>query len=242
MALIPREGLPAMIEKDRDTAVTLDVYSAASVQQTATAATLKLYAGSTLVLEDVAATGLGPPVTYTVQAAETADRTVSADWLFEWSLTISGAVQVFVQPAYLVKTLYRGTITQDDLTALHSDLDSLRDSANMATFEPFITLARERVQRRLIKTGHRPALIFDQWALTDLLTYEALAPLFRDFASSLGDSRYAELSAHYDTKAREEWASIVFRYDENEDGIIGQRETRSGTPAIYLTPPKRWWY
>jgi len=238
--LSARLGLPAMIEKGRDTAITLDVYSAESVQQTASAATLKLYSGGELVLEDVAATGLGPPCTYTVLAAVTSARATSADWLAVWTLTISGVDYVFRQPVYLVKHLLYSPITDDDLTDRHSDLDSLRHTAAMGSFSPYRTAAFERVQRKLIARGNRPALIIDSWAFTDLLVFETLAPIFRDFAGSLGDTRYTELADHYTAAASAAWSGLVFRYDEDEDGLIGSDETRRGSPVVYLNAPRRW--
>lgn len=238
MSLTHRQSLPAMIEKGRDTAITIDVYSAASAQQTASAATLKLYAGTELVLDGVAATGFGPPATYTVAAAVTTDRAVSADWLAVWTLTIGGADHIFRQPIYLVNHLLHDVITDTDLTDLHSDLDSLRDSANMTTFEPYRTRAFERVQRMLIKRGNRPALIIDAWAFTDLLTFETLAPIYRDFASSLGDSRYTELADHYAAAAASEWAGLTFRYDAGEDGTGITGAERRGSPVVFLNAPK----
>ena len=238
MSLVPRIGLPAMIEQGRDTAVTLDVYSAASAQQTASAGTLKLYAGSELVLEDVNATGLGPPATYTVLAAVTADRAVSADWMFVWSLTIAGVVYLMRQPAYLVKHLLYPSITDDDLTDVHSGLDSLRDTAQMTSFEPFRTLAWTRINRMLIKRGNRPALILDSWALTDLHVYMTLELIFNDFVSSISaDSGYADQADRYAAKAASEWAGLVFRYDESEDGTITGDERR-GSPVLMLNAPR----
>ena len=238
MSLTHRQALPAMIEKGRDTAITIDVYSAASAQQTATVATLQLYAGTELVLDGVSATGLGPPATYTVAAAVTTDRAVSADWLAVWSLTISGVVHIFRQPIYLVHHLLHNMITDADLTDLHSDIDSLRDSANMASFEPYRSRAFERVQRMLIKRGNRPALIIDGWAFADLLTFETLSPIFRDFASSLGDARYTELADHYAAAAASEWAGLTFRYDAGEDGTGVSGSERRGSPVVFLNAPK----
>lgn len=236
--MIARTLLPAMIERGRDTAVSLDVFSDAGAQQTASAATVVFYDGGEEVIASVAATTTGPPASYTVPAATTTGRALSAEWLAVWTLTISGTDYVFQQPCYLVRRQLYPTITDTDLTRRHSDLDALRDTANMATFEPYRVAAWERIQRQLIRRGNRPALILDSFALTDLHVAETLADLFRDFGSSLGDSRYTDMAAHYAEVAKAEWGSIVFRYDEDEDGTIDQGEERRGSPAVYLTPPK----
>lgn len=236
--MIARTLLPAMIERGRDTAVTLDVFNDAGTQQTASAATVVFYDGGEEVISSVAATSLGPPASYTVTGATTTSRALSAEWLAVWTLTISGATYVFQQPCYLVRRQLYPTITDTDLTRRHSDLDSLRDTANMSTFEPYRTAAWERIQRQLIRRGNRPALILDSFALTDLHVAETLTDVFRDFSSSLGDSRYADMSAHYAEVARAEWGQVVFRYDEDEDGVIDQNEERRGQPAIFLSAPK----
>ena len=237
MALIARIGLPALIERGRDTSLSLTVTNAAGVEQTPSAATVTLYDGGETVVDAASATSLGPPAAYTVTGATTTDRALSAEWLAVWTMTIGGDVHVFRQPAYLVRHLLYPTVTDDDLTALHSDLDALRDSANMTTFEPFRTQAWERIQRRLIARGSRPALVIDSWALRDLHAFASLELIWRDFASSLGDDRYRELADYYATAHAAEWDALVFRYDEDENGTISSDERRTGSPVIYLNRP-----
>ena len=237
MALVGRIGLPAMIERGRDTSLSFTVTDAAGVEQTATAATVTIYDGGETIVDAASATTLGPPAAYTVTGASTTDRPLSAEWLAVWTMTIGGTVYTFRQPAYLVRHILYPTVTDDDLTALHSDLDALRDSANMTTFEPFRTQAWERIQRKMIAKGNRPALVMDPWALRDLHVFASLELIWRDFASSLGDDRYRELAEYYSTAHASEWDSLVFRYDDDEDGRISSDERRTGSPVIYLNRP-----
>ena len=238
MSLVARIGLPALIERGRDTAISLSIHNAAGAEQTATAATLTLYDGGETILDGVTATSLGPPASHTVTAATTTDRALSSEYLAVWTMTIGGSSYVFRQPAYLVRHILYPTVTDDDLTELHSDLDALRDTANMTTFQPFRERAWEQIQRRLIARGNRPALVLDSWALKDLHTFGALRLAFRDFASSLGDERYAELAAYYDTAYQSEWDAMVLRYDDDENGTISSDERRTGSPVLYLNRPR----
>jgi hypothetical protein len=236
--VIPRIDLPALIERGRDTAVSLDVYSDAGVQQSPSAATVVLYDGSEVVQTSVAATTVGPPISYTVPAATHAIRSLSSDWLAVWTVTISGVDYVFRQPVYLVRHVLYPVIIDTDLTDVHSDLDALRDSANMASFEPLRSLAWSRIQRRLIARGNRTSLVMDPWALKDLHVFETLALVFAAIASSLGDSRYAELAEQYRTDATSAWNSLVFRYDADENGAMDSSDIRRGAPVVYLAAPK----
>ena len=240
--MIPRIDLPALIERGRDSAITLDIYSDASVQLSPTAATVVLYDGTEEVVASVAATTVGPPISYTVTAATTASRGLSASWRAVWNVTIAGVDYAIGQPAYLVRHKLYPVVIDDDLTDRHSDLDALRNSAQMTSFEPFRLLAWSRIQRQLIAKGNRPALIMDPFALKDLHVFETLAIAFASIAQSLGDARYATLAQSYREQARAEWSSLVFKYDENEDGRTVPREDRKASPVIYLSPPAKGWY
>ena len=67
-----------MIERGVDAALTADVYDAAGVQQTPTAATVAIYAGSKLIVDATAVHAA--PSTYTLLAALTADESLSDEW------------------------------------------------------------------------------------------------------------------------------------------------------------------
>lgn len=237
MSLIARLDLPALVERGRDTPISITITDEDGAEQTASAATVTIYDGSEVIIDAAAATSLGPPASYTVTGATTTDRALSSSWLFVWTMTIGGTSYVFRQPAYLVRHVLYPVVTDDDLTQLHSDLDALRDTANMISFAPYRTRAWERIQRRMIARGNRPALVLDPWALKDLHTFSALELIFRDFASSLGDERYRELADYYATAAASEWDSLVFRYDDDQSGTISTDERRTAQPVIYLNRP-----
>ena len=239
--LIARTLYPDEIERGVDSVISLAVYEdSTGAEQTASAGTVSLYAGSRLVVDAVSVTA-GAPSTYTVPAASTSGEALSGEWLEVWSLTISGTVHTFQRPAYLVRRPYRHTVTQADLTQLHPDL-AARETAGTVDLDGYIQAADTIVRRDLIKRGNRPELVVDAWALADAHRYKALEMLFRDDGHSVGDGRYQDLSAEYAEKYREEWSSISFVYDADADGTIdSEGERRSGLPVVFLTARKQWW-
>ena len=227
-----------MIERGVDAALTADVYDAAGVQQTPTAATVAIYAGSKLIVDATAVHAA--PSTYTLLAALTADESLSDEWQERWSLTIGGTVYTFRRDAYLVRHILYPVITDTDLTELHSDLADLRD-ADQSTFEVQRTAAWGRIERKLIALGSRPQLVLNAWVLKDVHVWTTLAILFADFASSVGGGRYLELADHYRGRVADWWESdAVFRYDADEDGYEEENDQRPGSPIVYLSRPPMW--
>lgn len=234
MALVLRHAGPRIIERGVATSLTADVYSAANAQQTATVATLTIKDGGETVIDAASATSLGPPASYSLLAATTTSRSLSDRWLEIWSMTISGSPYVFRRPAYLVRHAFFPTITDTDLTNRHAELDNLIGT-NLDDFSTYREAAREKIERRLIKKGRRPHLIFDSWALFDLHLALTLHLIFRDWASSIGDGRYTQLTEEYRLEYEREWEALTFRFDDDEGGTIDHDVTESATPSLVLT-------
>jgi len=233
---ITRYQLPYFIERNVEQALTLDVYDDAGTQETATVARLTLYQGSKVVVDNVAATGLGPPATYTLPAATTVNESLSDDWLAVWTLTIDGAAREYRREAYLVRDIVYPTITDTDLTDRHPELTALRSSG----YENERTAAWAFINRKLIAQGRRPNLIISSWALLDPHVYKTLELVFRGFHASTGDGRYADMEQRYRDLFDEAWASTEFRYDEDEDGTIGGDDERSSAESVvWLNRPNR---
>ena len=239
MSLILRHSLPRMIQRGVAETLTADVYDNAGTQQTATAATLSLYAGSRLILDGVTATA-GAPSSYTMVTADTSSESLSDTWLEVWSLTAGGVVYTFRRDAMLVRHLLYPVITDTDLVALHSDIAELRDS-DQSDYGTQRLAAWERIQRKLIARGRRPWLVMASWALKDVHTWETLELVFTDLASSVGDGRYLALADRYRALADSWWNSEGnFRYDEDEDGYQDTSETSSADPVIFLNRAPEW--
>jgi len=232
--LTHRQALPRIIEQGVAQTLTLDVYDdATEAQQTATAGTLTASVGGVAVLIAVSAT-LGPPASYALLAATTADSALEASWLEVWSLTIGGIVYPFQRAGYLVRRAWHPTILDADLIDYHSDLATIRPPS-ISTFEPYRRKAGDWVQRKLLQTGKRPWLIFDPWQLTEVHAFKALALIFEDLHSSIGDGRYKELAAKYSADADAAWAAVTFRYDAGHTGTIDTSAQQGSSAPIVLT-------
>ena len=239
MSYVLRHALPRSIERGVVNTLTADVYDAAGAQQTASAGTLTLYAGSKLILDAVAVTSAGAPTSHTLAAGSTSGESLSDSWLEVWALTIGGTVYTFRRDAYLVRHVLYPTITDTDLIELHSDLAALRDS-DQASYEVQRDAAWSKVQHRLIANGRRPELILSSWALREYHRALTLEILFTDFASSTGDGRYAELAEHYREASEVEWSRLPLRYDGDEGGTQEADDKATARPITYLSQP--WGY
>lgn len=239
--LTQRYALPRLVRRGIDETLTLDVYNSAGTQQTATTGTLSVFAGSRAIVDGATVSTFGPPASYLLTAATTVDEQLSDRWLEVWTMTIGGATEVFQRPAFLVRRTFDPVIDDRDLIALHSDLADLRDP-DQTTYQGQRDEAWIELNKMLIQKGNRPQLIFDGWGLRALHQYLTLEILFRDFATSVGDGRYAKLEERYRQLAHEEFNSLQFYYDWDEDGFIdGQLEHKAAQPVTMLQTPWGWW-
>lgn len=243
MSLITRHQLPRFIQRGVVSSLDMDVYDEAGTQLTATAGTLTVYAGSKVIVDaaDLAAT-LGPPATYSLAAALTADESLSEEWLEVWDLTFTNQeTDTFRRPAYLVRHRLLPVITDTDLTDLHSDLAALRDP-DQSSYQAQREAGWVRMLRRLISKGRFPQLITDSWALAELHRFITLEIIFRDFAQSTGDGRWLKQADDYRILIKQELENIQFNYDADEDGLIDEDEKLAGEPVIFLNraPEHEW--
>lgn len=242
MTLIASQAYPREIQRGVAQTLSLDVYDDSDgSQQTASAGTVAIYAGSSEVLAATAVSA-GAPSTYALLAATTDGKALAGDWLEVWTLTIGGSSYTFQRPAYLVRYPYRHVVTQSDLTELHPELGD-RDTAGTLDLDGFIRAADTIIRRELIKRGNRPELVIDAWALADAHRYKALELIYRDDTTSIGDGRHRELAEHYAQCYRDEWGAIVLTYDADEDGKIDAGSERmSARSVVFLTSRKRHGY
>ena len=227
MSLHPRVRQPYVIQRGVDNALTLDIYDASQAQQTATAATVTIRIGSRVIVDAASATGLGPPISYTLTAATTADESLSDQVTVSWSPTIGGVVYTMPpRRGFLVRTPFRLTMTDTDLLAVDRNIADYRSSAD-SNFSWAIEEARERIERRLLKKGRRPWLIFDEWALFDALRLEALAVIYGSGRTGLQPTAmHTTLAYEKERQAEKEFAEVQFAYDEDETGILDTTRTQ----------------
>lgn len=234
--MILRYDLPRFIERAKDTqTLTADIYSDAGVQQTPSAVALTLYAGSRVVLDEVAAVAAAPSTYALLAASVPTTEALSDRWLELWTATIAGVDYTFRREAFLVRDVLHPVITDEALTiGRHRELSALLGAGE--TYAGARAEAWILVNRELLNRGSRPHLIMGSSALREVHVLQTLVLIFTDFESSVGDGRYATLADDYRSQLVEAWSKVTVTYDEDEDGTIGGESelTRTVTPQIML--------
>jgi hypothetical protein len=212
-----------------------------NVLMSPTACTVTLKQGSTVLLDEVAATTIGGPTdsaTLDILAALTTDLSFSDTILELWTFT-GGAPPFQVtarRSGHLVRSILYPLIHDSDLLARHQRLNDIRPPT-LNTFEPYRDTAWEVLNRDLIKQGRRPELILDSYAIIDMHIFKSLELIFRDAITFVGDGRYNDLAVMYAEKYTDEWQTVVFRYDRNENDAISDSELEAVTPSTWLGEP-----
>jgi hypothetical protein len=238
------EGLPRMIKRGDDQ--TLDVTwfeNNAAIVGTVTAATLTLKQGTTVLLDNVAATTFGGPThsaTFDLLAATTSALSFSDTMMEIWTLTAGTTTVTARRSGHLVRSILYPMVTDSDLIARHARLADIRPPT-LPDFSSYINLAWEILNRDLLKKGRRPELILDSYALFDMHVFKSLEMVFRDAITFVGDGRYHDLADMYADKYIQEWDNVQFRYDRNQDDALEDNEREAASPSIWLgEPPPAW--
>lgn len=242
LEFIHRYFLPRCIARNRDFTPRLSVFDLAGGAETLTgpgAYTLDLD-GSAIYTTAALSYGAGFAVTTAaIPAAETDGEALSDRYTETWEVVTTAGPRTFTRPCSVVRNELFPVITDTDLIALHSDLADLRDP-DQTTYETQRADAWIVLNKWLIQKGNRPQLIMDDWMLRDVHRYLALHTIFRDFATSVGDGRYAQLAAEYREKAALEFDKLTPAYDFNEDGINDEGEVKAANPVVFLQVPRGW--
>ena len=208
-----------------------------------TACTVTLKQGSNVLLDAIAATTIGGPgnsATLDFPAALTTDLPFSDTMLELWNFQgLVGGLPVEVtarRSGHLVRSILHPHIQDSDLLARHQRLNDIRPPG-LASFQDYRTTAWEVLNRDLIKQRRRPELILDSYAIIDMHIFKSLELIFRDAITFVGDGRYNDLAAMYAEKYTDEWETVVFRYDRNEDDAISDSELEAATPSTWLGEP-----
>jgi len=168
-----------------------------------------------------------------------------SDGLFElWEVEISGVFYTFQRPAYLCRRPLYPCISDIDLEASYSDLANLLPDDYTDGWQRYIDEAWVRIMERLRQQGNLPYLITDPQSLRSAHLELALALIWRNMHSSLGQSngRYLDLYKEHIKTYEYQWKQISFRYDMDEDGRADDVDKRRAAfPMISTTnPPARY--
>ncbi len=223
MSLVPRWRYPYTIVKGVDNALTLDVYTRAGVQQTASVATVSVYQGATALVSGASATSLGPPASYTLTAATTTALSLddATKWKVEWSMTIGGTDYVFRRPAYFSQYDVFLQVVPQDVYDVEDAVQGLLGTT-FTSIEPQIEDAWLRVLRHLVQSDVRPHLVTDSGALVGPTIACALETIFGTADGAHGQDGpglYGRKHTEWAQKAADGLDRLVLAYDSNEDGV-----------------------
>lgn len=232
--------------KGVDNTLTLDVNSGANAQQTASAATIGIFRGPLkveVVAAGTAATGLGPPATYTLDASDTSALTIdpTEKWDVQWKQTIGGVVEEFRRPGWLVEFRPRPQIVDQDLVDAEPELGSfVLAGGSLADTQTQIVDAWDYLLWDLYRRGIQVHQITDGASLI-------WPHIARSIANLYGMARWTD-DDHFQDK-RTEWLAIYedamgrpFPIDADASGAADEQDKVPADPAWPVSPtrPRVW--
>lgn len=241
----PRIRVPQMLQRGKTQVVELEVYRNGAIV-TPTSATYQLLDEDGTDIISVSSATIGASkCQFTIPASSIPDTMSLSDGLFElWEVEISGLNFTFQRSAFLCRRPLYPCISDIDLEASYSDLANLLPASYTDGWQRYITEAWVRILERLRQQGNLPYLITDPQSLRSSHLELALALIWRNMHSSLGQSngRYLDLYKEHIKTYEYQWKQISFRYDMDEDGRADDVDKRRAAfPMISTTnPPSRY--
>lgn len=182
----------------------------------------------------VAPTGV---MTYTLLASDIPGNTnLGEGYVEEWSVTIGGVVHIFRRMCSVVLRKLYPVISDEDLSAVYSDLLELLPST-LTSFQKYIDDAWYQILRKIRQGSGYEYLVMSPESLYEAHRHLSLYLIFRDFHSSLGQSngRYLDLANEHKSQFETEWLNTNWIYDQNHDTRADEpNKRRSQQPVIYL--------
>lgn len=232
---------PHVIERGRDSFLTCPVYTAGALVAPS-GGTVTIYDNDYIAIVSAAAVVISGSIAgYTVSAATTSGRTLQEGWLVEWSLTISGATEVFSNTAHLVRKKLRPTVTLDDLYARHTVLDPSKTatcihSMSVAELQRKVDAAFEEIEADIYGMGQYPSKIPDPSSIRRLHLAKSLVLLFEDLSTRLNES-YEKTAATHRSEVLEAMRTLRWNPERSDDMPTPNNDVRRGAlqGAVYLT-------
>ncbi len=246
MALFPspRIRLHEVLERAKTQTSTLIVYEdgAAVVP---VSATFTLIDNNNKKVIDGAAASIsgGGELSYIVTAADIPETLPFSDnYLIEWDVTWGGVTYNFRRACAIARTKLYPVVSDIDLTAQYSDLESIRPST-MTSFQSYITEAFIQIIERLRAEGNMEYLIISNQSLRQVHIDLTLTIIFRDMDSSgLGEGRYLQLAQEHRKSYEAGFKRLKFTYDLDEDGINDDPDGMRAAKSVIFTSQSPEWY
>lgn len=230
---------PTLIERGRDTPIACPVYRDGALVAPSVGTVSIFDSAGVSVVSAAPAPVSGSIAGYTVAAATTSARALSADWRIEWSLTIAGQVRLFTSESALVARRLYPAITDADLYARHRALSPSSTSplTSLSTFQGFIDDAWTTLVNRILADGTYPQRIPSPAALRETHLLLTLGRVFGDLASAAPD-QYQTMADSYRRQYADAYREMRFTVIEDGDGSQGNGR-HAAQPITMLAARRR---
>lgn len=228
-------GLPDHVVRAASTTLTCPVvYEGAFVVPSSGTGTVydangdSVHSQAVVVVGDVATITVPPSAVPTTKSLE-------SRWRVEWSLVLDGDTYVFSNRAHFIRSEIYPVVGDAQLFARESGLDPNSVSPHnpdVTNYQKYLDAAWETIVSRISSRGPLPFLIMDPTALREVHILLTLSRIFEDYSTRL-KSAYSEKAQLYRELYQEEFSSLVFAYDADQDGKEDDRLT-TASPHIWL--------
>jgi len=231
---------PTLIEKGRDTVITCPVYLSGALVAPSAVAVSIWTAGSASVVAAATGSVAGSIASYTVPAATTSSLSYGADWRIEWSLTLSGVVEVIQTDAALVRNAIRCPITDADLYAREPALDPAGSAPihSLSNFQTFLDDAWKTLLNRLLTDGQYPWKMPSAAVLRETMLALTLHRVYQSFTTGLNEA-YGKTAEGYRRDYHEAYRTIRYSEVIDPDNPSASAQKVAAMPVFFLGQPKR---
>lgn len=166
--------------------------------------------------------------TFTLDAVDTANLTLSTKWRVEWSLVMDDGRTYAAgnQAGLVIRKLYP-VLTDEDLTeGMYSDLNRYLPSGS-TSWQTYRDNTWDEIQRVLFRDERRPQNITEPSAFLDPHRELTLARIFRmiGMTQRTSDRDWLGLANLHEAKYQALWRSMSFDYAETSSGQTSTRQT-----------------
>mgnify|MGYP003637835104 CR=1 FL=1 len=238
----PRIRIPDVLERGHPFDTSLPVYRDNALVPPLSGTFRLVDKEGTEIIAETAVTVSANIATYAIGAGSLpATLAFSDSWTQYWNLTFDGVeFYDFKKPCALARSALYPVISDLDLEAEYSSISKVRPPGD-PTFQAKIDEAWVEIINKIRAMGNLEYLIMSPETLRSSHKHFTLWLIYKDAANTgMGqDSTYRETSREHLSLYKEEFASLVFKYDLDEDGNPDE-EKRAAAPVIFTNKPVKW--